>query len=127
LLAFTVNFQGGSPEGYSRSQPWENTAFNPDGTLRPPFLDRMQRVLDRADELGMAVIVGLFYQGQDERLEDERAVTRAVDEASEWLLDGVWRNVIVEIANECDVPTYEHSIIGFDRCHELVERAQLHT
>src|ERR1039457_6867306 len=27
VLAFTVNLQGGSPEGYSKSQPWENTAI----------------------------------------------------------------------------------------------------
>lgn len=127
LLAFTVNLQGGSPEGYSRRQPWENSGFEPDGALRPAYLDRLRRVLDRADELGMAVIVGLFYQGQDERLEDETAVKRAVDNASDWLLDGGWRNVIVEIANECDVPNYEHPIIGFDRGHELVERAQSHT
>jgi hypothetical protein len=127
LLAVTVNFQGGSPEGYSRNQPWENTGFDPDGTLRPAVAERMRRVLDRADGLGMAVIVGLFYQGQDERLEDEAAVKRAVDEASTWLLDGGWRNVVVEIANECDVPTYEHAIISYDRCHELVERAQSHT
>jgi hypothetical protein len=127
LLAVTVNLQGGSPEGYSRTQPWENTGFDPDGGLRPAYLERLARVLDRADELGMAVIVGLFYQGQDERLEDEAAVKLAVDEASRWMLAGGWRNVIVEIANECDVPNYEHPIIGFDRCHELVERAQSHT
>lgn len=127
LLAFTVNLQGGSPEGYSRAQPWENSGFEPDGSLRPAYLDRLRRVLDRADELGMAVIVGLFYQGQDERLEDEGAVKRAVDAAAGWLLDGGWRNVIVEIANECDVPTYEHAIIGPCRVHELIERAQSHT
>jgi hypothetical protein len=127
LLAFTVNLQGGSPEGYSRSQPWENSGFESDGRPRPAYLGRLRRVLDRADELGMAVIVGLFYQGQDERLADETAVERAVDEASLWLLEGGWRNVVVEIANECDVPTYEHAIIGFDRCHELVRRAQSHT
>ncbi len=127
LLAFTVNLQGGSPEGYSRSQPWENSAFAPDGSLRADYLDRLRRVLDRADELGMVVIVGLFYQGQDERLTDEGAVLLAVDEACSWLLDGGWRNVIVEIANECDVPNYEHPIIGHDRGHELIERAQAHT
>ena len=127
LLAITVNLQGGSPEGYSRIQPWDNSGFEPDGSLRPAYLDRLRRVLDRADELGMVVIVGLFYQGQDERLVDEEAVKRAVDNASVWLLDGGWRNVVVEIANECDVSTYEHPIIGFDRCHELVERAQSHT
>lgn len=127
LLAVTVNLQGGSPEGYSRSQPWENSGFAPDGSLRADYLDRLRRVLDRADELGMAVIVGLFYQGQDERLTDEAAVQRAVDEAATWLLEGGWRNVIVEIANECDVPNYEHPIIGHDRGHELIERAQSHT
>jgi hypothetical protein len=127
LLAFTVNLQGGSPEGYSRTQPWENSAFAPDGSLRADYLDRLRRVLDRADELGMVVIVGLFYQGQDERLTDEGAVQLAVDEACSWLLDGGWRNVIVEIANECDVPNYEHPIIGHDRGHELIERAQAHT
>jgi hypothetical protein len=34
LLAFTINFQGGSPQGYSRDQPWENSAFDPAGS--PP-------------------------------------------------------------------------------------------
>ena len=30
LLAFTVNFQGGSPQGYSSEQPWHNSAFEAD-------------------------------------------------------------------------------------------------
>ncbi|MCU0874342.1 MAG: hypothetical protein MUE50_18565, partial [Pirellulaceae bacterium] len=71
LLAFTINLQGGSPQGYSASQPWHNSAFESDGRLRPAFLARLERILDRADELGMAVILGLFYFGQDERLQDE--------------------------------------------------------
>ncbi|MCC6174668.1 MAG: hypothetical protein IT305_05115 [Chloroflexi bacterium] len=124
LLAVTVNFQGGSPEGYSRQQPWENSAFEPDGRLRQPYLDRMARVLERADELGMVVIVGCFYQGQDERLVDEKAVTRAVENAVGWLLDGGWTNVIVEITNECDVPRIEQAILRPDRAHELIRRAQ---
>jgi hypothetical protein len=126
VVAFTANLQGGSPEGYSRQQPWENSGFEPDGRLRPAYLERLRRVLDRADELGMAVIVGLFYQGQDERLVDEAAVIRAVDEATIWLLAGGWQNLIVEIANECDVPTYEHPVIGPARVHELIARVQSH-
>ena len=35
----------------------------------------------------MAVILGLFDFGQDERLEDEAAVVRAVDRATDWILD----------------------------------------
>ena len=75
----------------------------------------------------MAVIVGYFYQGQDERLTDEATVVGAVDGVTDWLLDGGWRNLVVEIANECDVPNYEHQIIGPFRVRELIERVQSHT
>ena len=47
LLAITVNLQGGSPEGYSAAQPWHNSAFNSDGTLRPDYLKRLEAVLDK--------------------------------------------------------------------------------
>ena len=121
LRAVTVNCQGGSPEGYSREQPWENSAFSPDGALRPTWADRLRRVLEGADACGMAVIVGYFYQGQDERLRDEAAVLRAVDEATDFLLAGGWTNVLVEVNNECDT-RYAHPILQPDRVHELIER-----
>ena len=123
LLAFTLNLQGGSPQGYSREQPWENNAFAPDGALRPAYLARLARILDRADELGMVVILGYFYFGQDERLTDEAAVLRATDFATKWLLDGGWRNLLVEINNECNV-RYDHAILKPDRVHELIERVK---
>ena len=41
LQAFTLNLQGGSPEGYSREQPWHNSAFTRDGSLRPDYLARL--------------------------------------------------------------------------------------
>lgn len=124
LLGITVNLQGGSPEGYSKEQPWDNSAFDPDGALRPAFMDRLRRILDRADELGMVVIVGYFYFGQDERLRDEAAVRRAVEEATRWLLAGGWENLIVEINNECNVPRYEHEILQPQRVHELIALAK---
>ncbi len=124
LLAITVNFQGGSPEGYSSKQTWESGAFNADGTLRPEFADRMRRVLDAADAEGMVVILGYFYFGQDQRLRDEAAVIRATDEATRWLLDGDWRNVLVEVNNECDVKAYDHDILKPGRVHELITRVR---
>jgi hypothetical protein len=123
LLAVTLNFQGGSPEGYSREQPWENSAFAPDGHLRPAYADRMRQAIEAADRCGMVTIVGFFYQGQDERLEDEEAVIRAVDAATDFLLDGGWKNVLVEINNECNT-RYEHSILQPERVHELIDRVQ---
>lgn len=124
LLAFTINFQGGSPQGYSQDQPWHNSAFDADGTLRRDYLSRMERILDRADELGMVAIVGYFYFGQDQRLRDETAVKRATGEATRWLLRKGYRNVLVEIANECDNRKYDQPIIKQDRIHELIDLAK---
>lgn len=124
LLAVTINLQGGSPESYSKVQPWHNSAFDELGGLRPAYLDRLRRVLDRLDELGMIAIVGLFYFGQDERLRDEAAVIRGVENAVGWLLERGSENVVVEINNECDVPRYEHEILQPHRVHELIERAK---
>ena len=124
LLGFTINLQGGSPQGYSREQPWHNSGFHPDGTLRTAYLRRLERVLDAADALGMVPIVGYFYFGQDQRLENDAAVTRGVREATGWLLDKGYRNVLVEIANECDNRAYDQPLIRSDRVHELIELAQ---
>ncbi len=122
LLAITVNMQGGSPQGYSKDQPWNNSGFTEEGALRPAFLARLERVLDKADELGMAVIVGYFYFGQDERLRDEAAVIAATDTLTKWLLEKDYRNVLVEICNECNVKKYDHAILKAERVHELIER-----
>src|SRR2546426_6820568 len=83
LLAFTINLQGGSPQGYSKDQPWHNSAIETDGSLRPDYLARLERILDKADQLGMVVILGYFYFGQDQRLRDEAAVLGAADNATD--------------------------------------------
>jgi hypothetical protein len=124
LLAITVNLQGGSPQGYSKDQPWHNSSFTASGELRPEYLSRLQRVLDRADELGMAVIVGYFYFGQDQRLRDEAAVVAATDAATNWLLDQGYTNVLVEVNNECNITSYDHAILRQNRIHELIERVK---
>ena len=120
LLGMTLNLQGGSPQGYSSKQPWHNSAFTDEGELRPDYLARLKRVLDRADELGMAVILGLFYFGQDERLRDEQAVIKATENAAIWVLDQGYRNVLIEVNNECNVK-YDHPILKPERVHELIE------
>ena len=122
LLAITVNFQGGSPEGYSKSQPWISGAYLEDGSLRPEFAARMKRVLDAADANGMAVILGYFYFGQDQRLKDEAAIVHATDEATNWILAGGWKNVLVEVNNETNIKAYDHDILRPARIHELIER-----
>ena len=120
LLAFTLNLQGGSPQGYSQEQPWHNSAFESDGSLRPAYLKRLARILDRADELGMVTILGYFYFGQDQRLRDEQAVLRGTRAATNWLLSRGYTHVLVEVANECDVARYDHAILKPARIHELL-------
>ena len=123
LLAVTLNLQGGSPEGYSQAQPWHNSAFAEDGHLRPDYMARAASILDEADRLGMVVILGLFYFGQDQRLRDEAAVLTAVDEASGWVLDRGYRNVLIEINNECNI-NYDHAVLQPGRVHELIGRVK---
>jgi hypothetical protein len=124
LLGLTLNLQGGSPQGYSQDQPWHNSAFSPDGSLRPEYMRRLERILDRADTLGMVAIVGLFYFGQDQRLENDDAVRRAVREATLWLSRKEYRHVLIEIANECDNAKYDQPLIKAERVVELIELAR---
>jgi hypothetical protein len=124
LLAVTLNLQGGSPEGYSKNQPWHNSAVNADGSLDPKYLGRLARVIDKADELGMVVILGVYYFGQDQRVKDEAAVVAGVDATVDWLAAKGYANVLLEINNECDVKAYDHAILMPDRVHELIERAR---
>jgi hypothetical protein len=121
LLAFTINLQGGSPEGYSREQPWITTSVQADGSLRMEAMRRLARILDRADGLGMTAIVGIFYFGQDQRVRDEEAIKRAVQKTVKWIVEEKgYTNVLLEIDNECDVRAYDHEILKPGRVHELI-------
>jgi hypothetical protein len=119
MLCFVINLQGGSPEGYSQSQPWINSAMKETGELDQDYMDRLKRILDEADRLEMVPMLGVFYFGQDERLRDEEAVIKGVDNTMEWLFDQGYRNVLIEVNNECDIK-YDHEILQPQRVHELI-------
>jgi hypothetical protein len=121
LVSFTINLQGGSPEGYSKEQPWHNSAFTESGELQGGFMARLKRILDAADELGMIPMVGFFYFGQDQRLTDEAAVIRAVENATDWLLTTGHTNLLIEVGNEVDLSRFDHEIIRAPRGHQLIE------
>lgn len=124
LLAFTINLQGGSPQGYSREQPWHNSAIDENGNLRHDYMDRLAKIVEKADRLGMIVILGIFYFGQDERIKDEAGIINAVDNTTNWLLDKGYKNVVIEVANECNNSKYDHAIIKPNRITELIERVK---
>jgi len=120
LLAFTLNIQGGSPTGYG-NKGWINPGFHKDGRLMDDYFMRLEKIMVKADKLGMVVILGIFYFGQDQYLENESAVKIAVENTVDWLFKKGFRNVIIEINNECDSKSYDHEILKPGRVHELIE------
>jgi len=107
LRAFTVGFQGGGPCFTYGNNTVENNPYSPDGLrMDERYLARMKRLLLAADEIGMAVIVSLFYQGQIRFLQDDEAVQNAVGTAAGWLWESGFTNTVIEIANEADSPEY---------------------
>ncbi|NLE43217.1 MAG: hypothetical protein GX620_00745 [Chloroflexi bacterium] len=123
VLGFTLNFQGGgalyAPEIYSR---FDNNGFTPAGDLKPACAERMATVLDRADELGMVPIVGLFYGVHLKKMRDEAAVWRAGHAALEFLVSTGHRNLLIEVANEIEVCAHHSGYDIYDpmRAHEMV-------
>jgi len=69
----------------------------------------------------MVCILGYFYFGQDEFLNDEAAIINATNLTTDWLLDKGYRNVLVEVNNECNIKAYDHDILKEDRIHELID------
>lgn len=120
LNAFTLNMQGGSPYGYGNKKCL-NPGFNLDGTLMEPYMQRLDNILKKADELNMIVILGLFYFGQDQNLKDEQAIINATNNTINWLHQKKYRNVLIEIANETNTTgNYNHPILLPNRIHELI-------
>lgn len=133
LLGITLNMQCGNPvrgrgpEGVVPEQPWRVSAYLPDGSLKPEWMERLRSVLIETDRLGMVVILGLFYFGQDQVLEDEAAVFRATDNILDWLTEHEFTNVVIEVANECNVPRYSHDVLKPDRIPELIRHVRATT
>jgi hypothetical protein len=122
VLGFTINFQGGgpiyTPEVYEH---FDNNSFTAQGELKPAYTARIKRVIERADELGMVVIAGLFYWKQVQKMADEAAIWRAAENAVGLLADTGHRNILIEIANETDIPGFGHAIFRPEEAHRMIE------
>ncbi|HEU0039541.1 MAG TPA: hypothetical protein VFR76_09720, partial [Verrucomicrobiae bacterium] len=107
VKAFTLNLQGGFP-GYEGAV---NSAFSPDGSLRDSYLKRVRRVVETCDRNGVAVILGCFYQRQDQVLKDAGAVRAGVSNAVTWITTSGFSNLALEIANEFDHSGFDHRVL----------------
>jgi hypothetical protein len=124
VLMITVSLQGGNPgyeagvNGVARQNGFRYgpgkgssvSAYRPDGSLKPGWMNRLERLVRAADERGMVVGLICFYQSQDELFDTPAAIDRALRGTVDWLIEKNFRNVIIDIANEWD-----HSGWDFDR------------
>jgi CubicO group peptidase (beta-lactamase class C family) len=107
VRAFTLNLQGGDP-GYEGAI---NSAFRPDGALRASYLERVARIIAACDRHGAVVILGCYYQRQDQNLKDDDAVRAGVVNVAKWIQESRFTNVVLEIANEYGHPGFDHPLL----------------
>jgi hypothetical protein len=108
--AITLNVQGGMP-GYEGAV---NSAFASEGSLKQHYFDRVERVIRECEANDMIVILGLFYQRQDQLLQDSSAVKQAVVNGINWITEKGFQNVLVELANEFPHGGFDHDLIRTD-------------
>ena len=108
VRAFTINLQGGMP-GYEGAV---NSAFSPDGSLCESYLKRVRRVIEACDREGVIVILGCYYQRQDQILKDAEAVRTGVVNTVRWVKKSGFTNVVLEIANEFEHSGFDHPLLG---------------
>ncbi len=134
VLAINVSLQGGNPayelfDPIPRDRPHKLgpgkgaliSAFRPDGSLKEAWMDRLLRLVRELDRRGMILDLMYFYQHQDEVLENPQAIERAARNVTDWLIDHNCRNVIIEIANEHDVGSYDHDRFIHREVGRLIE------
>jgi CubicO group peptidase (beta-lactamase class C family) len=107
VRAFTINLQGGMP-GYEGAV---NSAFDADGNLGDAYLRRVRRVIEACDRHGAVVILGCFYQRQDQRLKNDDAVRAGVANVAQWLKGCGFTNVVLEVANEFGHGGFDHRLL----------------
>lgn len=107
IRAFTLCLQGGMP-GYEDAL---NSAFEPDGSLRGDYMDRIARVIHASDQHGIAIILSCYYQRQDQVLENADAIRQGVVNTARWISDQKYTNVMIEIANEHAHRGFTHDIM----------------
>ena len=80
------------------------SAYAADGSLKRAWMNRLDRLIEAADRLGMVVCLVLFQQDQDEVLESPKAIMAAAGNVARHLIEIDARNVIIDVADAWDEP-----------------------
>jgi hypothetical protein len=137
ILAISVSLQGANME-YGRSGlvkrqrdyklgPGKGalvSAFRPDGSLKEAWMKRLLHLQRELDRRGMMLDLIYYYARQDDVLTDPAAVDQGVRNVTDWLIANNCRNVIIEIANEHDVGSFDHGRYIHEKMGWLIELAR---
>ena len=107
LRAVTVGIQGGMPVFTIDIDTIDNNPFGPEGLkLDKAYTKRLDEIIRAADEIGMVVIVNILYWAQALRFENDEAVVSALKCAASFLKKGGYTNIIIDVANEYNIETW---------------------
>jgi hypothetical protein len=113
-----VGLQGGNP-GYAREVNGVGrgasadlgeksgalvSAYKPDGSLKPEWMARLDKLVAAANRRGLVVCLVLFQQDQDESLASREAIVAAARNVARHLIEANARNVLVDVADAWDEP-----------------------
>lgn len=113
-----VGLQGGDP-GYAREVNGVGrgasadlgeksgalvSAYKPDGSLKPEWMARLDKLVGAANRRGLVVCLVLFQQDQDESLASREAIVAAARNVARHLIEANARNVLVDVADAWDEP-----------------------
>ena len=107
LRAVTVGIQGGMPVFTIDVNTIDNNPFGPDGMrFDEAYAKRLDKIIRAADSLGMVVIVNILYWAQALRFKNEDALVSALTCAASFLKNGNYTNIIIDVANEYNIETW---------------------
>ncbi len=131
ILSISVSLQGANAayertKHIKRTRPYKlgpgkgmsMSAFEPDGSLKPRWMERTLRLARELDQRGMVLNLIYFYAYQDEVLRDPEAIDKATVAATDWLIANNVRNCVIEIANEYNGGDFDYG--------RYIERAMGH-
>ncbi len=114
VSAVAVSLQGADPRygdaiprrsgaTYGEGKGTLVSAFEPDGSLKADWMERLEALLRATAERGMFVSITYFHPAQDEVLESPEAIVEAARNVTRWLIEKDFRNVIIDVATEWDI------------------------
>lgn len=106
LRGITVGFQGGGPCFTTDNKSMTNHPYKTiEGRLNIDnnYKNRMLKILDKADEIGMVVIISCFYPGQVNKFKSGEEIIHSLKAVCDFINLSKYENIILEICNEFDL------------------------